>query len=181
MKERISGQVSKSQKKYKLLLLAGVAVVIVLLLIVIVILLNRGRGKEEEGEPKRNVVVTQDNAEAVIAEMTEEEYVAPGYYSTAMTTTWHFETGDAVSEDAYVANRIENTNDVYFDVFLTDDETEPILQSPVIPRGSEMDNISLDTPLEAGTYDCVTVYHLIDEEQNTVSTLRIGLTIVIEK
>lgn len=179
MKEKESGQASMAQKKYILLVLAGVAVVIVLLLIVIVLLLNRGRGKEEE--PKRNVVVTQDNAEAVIAEMTEEEYVAPGYYSTAMTTTWHFETGDAVSEDAYVANRIENTNNVYFDVFLADDETEPILQSPVIPRGSEMDNISLDKPLGAGTYDCVTVYHLIDEEQNTVSTLRIGLTIVIEK
>lgn len=179
MREKESGQASKAQKKYILLVLAGVAVVIVLLLIVIVLLLNRGRGKKEE--PKRNVVVTQDNAEAVIAEMTEEEYVAPGYYSTAMTTTWHFETGEAVSEDAYVANRIENTNDVYFDVFLADDETEPILRSPVIPRGGEMDNISLDTPLEAGTYDCVTVYHLVDEEQNTVSTLRIGLTIVVEK
>lgn len=179
MKEKVSGQASKAQKKYNLLVLAGVAVVIVLLLIVIVLLLNQRRGKEEE--PKRNVVVTQDNAEAVIAEMSEEEYVAPGYYSTAMTTTWHFETGDAVSDDAYVANRIENTNDVYFDVFLADDETEPILQSPVIPRGSEMDSISLDKPLDAGTYDCVTVYHLVDEEQNTVSTLRIGLTIVVEK
>lgn len=178
MKEKVSGQSSKAQKKYNLLVLAGMAVVIVLL-IVIVLLLNRGSGKEEE--PKRNVMVTQDNAEAVMAEMTEEEYVAPGYYSTAMTTTWHFETGEAVSEDAYVANRIENTNDVYFDVFLEDDEIEPILQSPVIPRGSEMNNISLDKPLDAGTYDCVTVYHLIDEEQNTVSTLRIGLTIVVEK
>lgn len=179
MKEKGSGQASKAQKKYHLLVLAGVAVVIALLVVVIVLLLNGRRGKEEE--PKRNVVVTQDNAEAVIAEMTEEEYVAPGYYSTAMTTTWHFESGDAVSEDAYVANRIENTNDVYFDVFLADDETEAILKSPIIPRGSEMNNISLDKSLDAGTYDCVTVYHLVDEEQNTVSTLRIGLTIVVEK
>lgn len=179
MQERGSEPVSKAQKKYNLLILAGVAVVIVLLLVAIVLLLKRGRGEKEE--PKRNVVVTQENAEAIMAEMVEEEYVEPGYYSTAMTTTWHFETGDAISEDAYVANRVENTNDIYFDVFLAEDETEPILQSPVIPRGSEMNNISLDKPLDAGTYDCVTVYHLVDEKQNTVSTLRIGLTIVVEK
>jgi hypothetical protein len=98
-----------------------------------------------------------------------------------MTNTWHFATGDAISEDAFVENKEENTNDVYFDVFLADDEENPILQSPVIPRGAELDNISLDTPLGAGTYDCVMVYHLVDEEQNTVSTLRVGITIIVEK
>jgi hypothetical protein len=43
-----------------------------------------------------------------------------------------------------------------------------------------MDNIQLDTPLDAGTYDCVMIYHLVDEDQNTVSELRVGLTITVE-
>ncbi len=97
-----------------------------------------------------------------------------------MNTTWHFETGDSASYDAYVANVAENTNDVYFDIFLEGQEEEPIYQSPVIPRGSEMEEITLDKPLDAGTHNCVLIYHLVDEEQKTVSTLQVGLTIVVE-
>ena len=126
-------------------------------------------------------MVNQDNAEQVAEELIDEQYIAPGYYSTQMSTEWHFATGDAISEDAYVKNDAGNTNDVFFDVFLESDESEPILQSPVIPRGSELDNISLDKKLDAGTYDCVMVYHLVDDDQNTVSTLRVAFTIIVEK
>lgn len=164
-------------KSGKLLIGAGIILIIVLLAI-IAILLFRGQKKEE---PKRNVVVNQENAEEIANEMINQEYVAPGYYSATMNTTWHFETGDAISEDAYVVNDIENTNDVYFDIFLEDQENEPILQSPIIPRGSGMENITLDQPLDAGTYDCTMVYHLVDEEQNTISTLRVALTIIVDK
>ena len=66
-------------------------------------------------------------------------------------------------------------------MFLADDENKPILKSPVLPRGSELNNIALDVQLSAGTYDCVMVYHLVDEEQNTISTLRVGFTIIVEK
>lgn len=97
-----------------------------------------------------------------------------------MTTTWHFETGDAASRDAYVANVAENTNDIYFDVFLAEQEDEPIYQSPVIPRGSELDEVILDKSLDVGSHDCIMIYHLINENQETVSTLRVAFTIVIE-
>ena len=137
-------------------------VVVIILLLMIILFLFFWKQKDEE--PKRNVVITPDNVEAVIDEMVTQEFVEPGYYSVSMTNTWHFATGDAVSEDAFVENK----------------ET-PILQSPVIPRGAEFDSIALDTFLEAGTYDCVMVYHLVDDDQNTVSTLRVGITIIVEK
>lgn len=159
-------------------IVVSVAVVIVLLVIIVILL---ARKNEPEEEVKRNVVVTQENVSEVVDEMLAQEYVEPGYYSTSMSTTWHFATGDAVSEDAYVENEAKNTNDVYFDVFLADDEENPILQSPVIPRGARLDGIALDTPLDAGTHDCVMVYHLVDDEQNTLSTLRIGFTIIVEQ
>ena len=159
------------------LIIAGI--VIVALVIVVIVLLVRGKGAEEE--PKRNVVVTQDNAEQVAEEMVQQEYVEPGYYNTQMSMQWHFATGDAVSDDAYVKNDSGNTNDVFFDVFLAEDEDTPILQSPVIPRGAELDNISLDKPLDAGTYDCIMVYHLVDDNQETISTLRIRFTIIVEQ
>lgn len=135
--------------------------------------------KDDENE-KRNVVVTPDNVEEIIAQMDDEEFVDPGYYSASMNTEWHFSKGDAVSEDAVVNNLAENTNDVYFDVFLETDEAMPIYKSPVIPIGSSLTDIALDMPLEAGTHDCVMVYHLVDEEQNTISTLRVALKIVVE-
>lgn len=112
--------------------------------------------------------------------MAEEEYVAPGYYTVMMNYDWHFATGDSVSSDAYVENMVGNTNAVYFDLFLASDEENAIYKSPVIPVGSGLQDIALDTALDAGTYDCVAVYHLVDEEQNTISTLRITVTVIVE-
>ncbi len=171
-----------SMNKTVLIALIAAAVIIIGLLITLIVILVKGTGKTEAvKEEKRNVVVSQSNVEEVVDQMALAEYVEPGYYSVSMTNEWHFATGDAVSQDAFVENKEENTNDVFFDVFLADNEDEPILQSPVIPRGSELSNISLDKPLDAGTYDCVMVYHLVDEEQTTISTLRVGIKIIVEK
>jgi flagellar basal body-associated protein FliL len=156
-----------------------VSSVVITALVIVIIVLLKGRDRVEV--EKRNVVVSNKNAEEVVDQMALAEYVEPGYYNASMTNIWHFATGDAESEDAYVANVEENTNDVYFDVFLASDEENPILQSPVIPRGAELEHIKLDTPLEAGTYDCVLIYHLVDEEQKPISKLRVGITIIVEK
>lgn len=168
---------SEQKKNGKTVIVICAAVIVVLLAAVIYLLMSR---KEEEPE-KRNVVVNRDNVEDVVDGMLNREYVEPGYYSASMTTTWHFSTGDAVSEDAYVANLEENTNDVYFDIFLEENEEEAIYKSPILPRGSELGSIALDKPLSAGTYDCVMIYHLIDEDMNTLSTLRVGFTIIVEQ
>lgn len=166
----------KTDRKNKKIIVIGICILFIILIGVIVFLLTRGK----EEDTKRNVVVTKDNVEEVIDGMLDEEYIEPGYYSASMSTEWHFATGDAISEDAYVENLVENTNDVYFDVFLADNEDDPILKSPILPRGSQLEDIALDKALSAGTYECVMVYHLVDEEQNTVSTLRVGLTIIVE-
>ena len=175
-------------KKKTGLFLVGGLVVVIILLVVIIVLLVRGSGDASEvpdasgtsEEPKRNVVVTPDTVNDVLDNMLLGDYVAPGYYSVSMSTTWHFAKGDSVSADAFVENLAENTNDVYFDVFLADNEDKAIYKSPVLPRGSELNNIALDTVLSAGTYDCIMVYHLVDEEQNTLSTLRIAFTIIVD-
>lgn len=166
-------------KKAKVAIVIGSVVIIALLVTVIVLLL---RGKEEDkdqGSEKRSVVATKENVDEVVKAMNEEPYVAPGYYNSTMTTTWTFATGDAVSDDAYVANASGNTNDVYFDVVLEEDESKVIYKSPVIPIGSDLDGIKLDTKLAKGTYPCVVIYHLVDSEQNTVSTLRVGIKIIV--
>mgnify|MGYP006988854764 CR=1 FL=1 len=162
----------------KVILVIAVIIVIAVLVGIIIFLLL-GRRQPEEAE-KRNVVVTQDNIDEVVANMEETEFIAPGYFETSMTNEWHFSSGKAVSEDAYVANVANNTNDVYFDVVLASDESQIIYSSPVIPIGASLEGIALDTPLESGTYDCVMIYHLVDEDQNSISTLRVTITIVVE-
>lgn len=181
MSGKIKGNEHKEGKSGKIVIIAGILVIIALLGVIIFLLVN-GKGEKEEKSAKRNVVVNESNAESVAAQMVEEaqEYVEPGYYTVSMDTDWHFSKGDAVSDDAWVDNLAENTNDVYFDVFLADNEDEAIYQSPVIPRGSYLEQIVLDKPLDKGTYDCVIVYHLVDEEQETISTLRVAFTITVD-
>ena len=156
-------------------------VIVIVLSVIIITRLPKKEDEQREDITKRNVVVNQSNVEQVVDSMAVAEYVEPGHYTATMTNIWHFATGDAVSEDAFVENKEENTNDVYFDLFLTSDEEHPILQSPVIPRGAKMENIALDTPLEAGSHDCVMVYHLVDEDQNTISTLRVAVKVIVEQ
>lgn len=152
-----------------------IALVIMAVLVGVIVFLLKPQ--EEE---KRNVVITPENVEEVLEELEEGEKTEPGYYTVTMDTTWHFATGSESSYDAIVLNVEKNTHDVYFDIVLENDESVVLYESPVIPRGGRLENITLDTILNAGTYNCVVIYHLIDENQDTVSTLRVALKIVIE-
>lgn len=180
-----NGQTGGGKNNKTVVILLGVVIVLLIAVLGVfaALLLKKNDTAEapaQETKEKRSVVVSEENAADVVDEMMNEEVVDPGYYQVTMSTTWHFNSGDAVSEDAYVANDISNSNDVYFDLFIEGDEDNPILQSPIIPRGGEMTDIKLDTPIDAGTYDCIMVYHLVDEDQNTLSTLRFGFKIVVE-
>lgn len=172
----------KGKESGKVLLLLCVVVIAVMAVVIVVLLLRKEQPGEavQQNEPRRNVVVTESNVEEAAAQLAEEDFVEPGYYTVNMVTEWHFSSGDAISSDARVDNLLGNTNPVYFDVFLEGQEDEPVYCSPVIPVGSFLEHIALDKPLDAGTYDCVMVYHLVDEEQNTISTLRVKFKITVD-
>ncbi len=170
------------QRNVIVLLLIIIALLVVVVGVVVVMMLGKSKNTEVVEEEKRDVVINEDNAEDFAEELltpTEENKVQAGTYDVVMNSTWNFEDGESVSSNAYVENAAENTNDVYFDVTITD-TGETIYESPVIPIGSHLDEIKLDKDLDAGTYNCDLTYHLIDEEQNTLSTLTMALVIVIE-
>lgn len=177
MSAESSNQEGKKGGKKTLSIVILVFIILVMTGIIAYLLMSRKPIEEEW----RNVVITPDNIEETIQQMEEEEYVAPGYYTVTMDFDWHFAAGDAVSSDAFVENAVGNTNAVYLDLFLAEDEENAIYKSPVIPVGSSLQDIVLDTPLSAGTYDCVAVYHLVDDSQNTVSTLRVTVTVTIDE
>lgn len=127
-------------------------------------------------EKKRDVVVNEDNVEEIVSDMMEG--VAPGTYQVTMNSTWYFDNGLVSSNNAYVENAEANENPVYFDIARSDTD-ETIFKSPIIPVGSHLDDITLDEELPDGTYDCVMTYHLLDNDEETVSTVRVGVKIVI--
>lgn len=162
-----------SRKGGKIAIAVCAVVIVVLLGVVIYLLL----GKKEE-PTRRNVVVNEDNIDEVLEQL--EDPVPAGSYEVKMNSTWNFASGDAPSDNAYVENTEANTNSVYFDVTRTD-TNETIFESPILPVGSYLDNITLDSDLPSGTYDCLVTYHLLDENEESISTVKLTLTINIRQ
>ena len=134
-------------------------------------------GQEEE-QIRRDVIVNEENVEEVIREL-EAPRVRPGNYEVKMNTTWHFPDGVSPSTDAYVENVTANTNDVFFDVELSDTD-EVIYESPILPRGTHTNEIVLMRDLDPGEYPCRIIYHLVDDNQKTLSTLRMKIMVVVD-
>lgn len=178
-----SGSGSNSSKKKNIIIIISAIVVILALIGVIVYLLLSKKDTPAQAGPeddKREVLVTEENVKEVAQQLEQQEYVPQGYYTVTQNYEWHFPTGDSASTDAHVENLPENTNDVYFDLFLADNEETPIYQSPVIPLGAVLEGFKLDTKLNAGTYDCIMVYHLVDENQNSISTVSMTVKVIVE-
>ena len=160
-----------SRKGGKIAVAICILIIAVLLGIIIYLLFGR---KEEP--VNRNVVVNKDNVEEVLDQL--EDPVPAGSYEVKMNSTWNFVSGNVPSDNAYVENVEANTNSVYFDVTRVDTE-ETIFESPILPVGSYLDNITLDSNLPAGIYDCLVTYYLLDENGESMSTVKLTLTINI--
>lgn len=174
--ERISQKLStKTEGKGTKGLAIGIACTSVVLVVIVAVILVFVKPDSTE---KRNVIVSPENVDEILAEMEASSKIQPGQYEVTMNSTWEFESGNVASSNAYVENSTANSNDVYFDITLSD-SGETIFESPIIPVGSHLEGITLDKTLDAGAYDCVLTYHLLDENDEPVSSLNIALTIVI--
>ena len=183
--DRINEKLSPRRKRKggKAPFIISFAVVGVLVVLVIVAS-ALGQGKSDNtsdtgASSEKNVVITPDNVQDVIDSMNEKR-VAPGTYNVKMNPTWTFESGSSTSKDAYVENSATNNNDVRFTITLKDTDEE-VFSSPIIPLGSRLANITLDKALPAGTHDCIITYHLLDDKGEDVSSVKLSLTITVEK
>lgn len=132
------------------------------------------------GNKEPNVVVTPDNVQQMLAEREEKERIPVGSYEVNMNNNWTFPDSKSASTDAYVGNSINNSNVIYFTIALKGSE-EDFYTSPYIPVGSQLENVTLDCDLAAGTYDTVLTYHLVDDEYQELSSVSVALEIIIEK
>lgn len=171
---------SNNKKKGGIIVFAVCIVIIIALSGTVIYLLTSRKTSEAEKEPvNRNIVVNEQNVEEVLAQLPEQR-TPVGSYEVTMNSTWRFANGEAASENAYVKNAEANINSVYFDVTRVDTE-ETLYESPILPVGSYLENITLDSKLPAGNYDCLITYHLLNEENVSISTVKLTLTIIIEQ
>lgn len=168
-------ELGEKKKGGSVVFIICIVVILILLALIAYLLINQKRGEEPVN---RNVVVNSENVERVLENLETEERVPVGNYEVTMNSTWNFAHGDSPSDNAYVENAKSNTNSVYFDVIRSDTE-ETIYESPILPVGSYLEDITLDKVLPAGTYDCLLIYHLLDDKNKSISTVKLTLTIVI--
>jgi hypothetical protein len=174
----------------KLIIIIGLIIIILLLIIIIVLLLkkNPGASDVENGEQTggrevvagtARMVLDEETAGSVYEEMRRE--VEEGMFECCMSMTWTFKDGNSESKDAYVANSVNNSHPFYFDVCLEDSE-EILYSSPILPVGTQLTDIKLDTSLPAGTYRAVCKYTLLKDEvsQEEISSAGFIISIVVQ-
>lgn len=164
----------------KRLLIASMIVIIALLIVIIILLLRKGdeAPQRETVGSGRGTVATSENMREIVDQLSQP--VPDGYYVTKMNFEWEFEKWDVPSKKAFVENSVKNTRTVYFD--LTLDETGELLySSPFIPVGGRHQNFALDKELTAGEYPATVTYHLVDDNDNEITTLSVRVELKILK
>lgn len=170
------GQSKKSHKKItRSQIIAIIAIVLVGILVGVILYLLFHKDNKEELQGKATIV-TEDNVDEIIKSKGNSD----DYYTATMTNEWTFQTGSSASEGLYIANVKNNKRTVYFDLLLKESQ-EKIYSSPYIPVGGEIDSIKLDKTLNAGDYDVIVRYHLVDDEKNELTTVSVAAVIHILK
>ena len=175
------------------LIIGGVILIIVLLLVVIILLLTRSKNNDvipetqpvsesavEDNANEERSVITAENAEEAVTEMLAGLPAnIPTSYTVTQNSDWNFPDGVSASSNAYVENDPSNETPVYFDI-VVDETGETVYSSPVLELGAKLESIKLDKELPQGTYPCTMTYHLVDDQQNTLTTVSVGVNLVIE-
>lgn len=170
--------VTKDRKRS--LLIGGIFAVFAALLVVIGILLYIVLKPKPEvsapvvSNPTVSNVVDKDTVQTAAVDV--QEKIQDGMFEMTMNTQWVFPDSSSPSSNAYVSNSEVNRRAFYFDLVLSD-TSEVIYSSPILPVGTELDDITLEKKLEAGTYNAVVQYHLLDD--NNVVTSSVGSTVTL--
>lgn len=169
------------------LIIGGViSIIIILLLVIIIILIVRSNKSDaearqasivEEETQQQRAVITEDNAEEALAEFLEGTSAdIPQHYTVTQNSDWEFPDGKSASTNAYVENDKDNETPVFFDI-VVDETGETVYSSPVLELGAKLEGITLDKELSKGIYPCTMTYHLVDDQQNTLTTVNVGVTL----
>jgi hypothetical protein len=150
-------------------LILGALIIICAAVVIAIFLLNKP-------EPATTPVITESNLKEIQGEI--QEKVAKGMFMTHMNTTWTFPDGGSPSSDAVMGNAAGNNYPFWFTLTLPDTE-ETLLQSGLIPTGSQLSEVKLSRDLDKGTYPALITIHMVDENGEEVES-NMGFNITLE-
>lgn len=158
-------------KKRKILTRIGI-VILVLVIAALAAIIYWLLNKEEEPEkrlPSEGLVVDPEDANE-----------AAPMFTTDMNMVWTFSSGNRTSNDAVIGNSADNTCDVYFEVYLDDDDETLLYSSPILPIGKRLDKLKLDKALPDGVHEAHCTFHLLDQEDHDreLSTVTFDVTLI---
>lgn len=169
----------KSRKGGTRLVVIGIVVVIAILIGVIVVLVNKLNNTTKVEQQEKKSVITAENIEEVLEDMEDLPDYIPKNYTVKQSSDWVFPDGSSESTNAYVENSTDNETPMYFDLQV-DKTGDIVYSSPVLELGAKIQSFKLDKPLEKGTYECTIIYHLIDDDQNELTHVNVGVNIKVE-
>lgn len=164
-------------------LIIGIFAILVVLIGVIVFLVikltTQNQAAVEEPKEKKSVVLPENVDEIMNEWLEEPDVYVPQNFTVVQNSVWTFDDGNSASADAYVENDTDNETAFYFDV-VVDSTGELVYSSPILELGAKIEGFKLDKPLDAGDYNCTMTYHLVDEDQKELTTVTVGVTIIVQ-
>jgi hypothetical protein len=185
-KNRPDSKKPEEKKDKKLVIILAVVLVVVIIAFVAVVAYLLGRGNKQDANNNTlgrdingsvRTILDEESAAGVVDEMRQQ--VEEGMFQCEMSMSWTFNEGSSESQDAYVANNENNTHPIYFDVYLEGSD-EPIYSSPIMPVGTNLNNIKLDKELEAGDYRATVMYTLLTDLETQEEISQAGFLINIK-
>lgn len=177
----MSSQEKKDSKAVVIGVMVALAVVLVVVCVAFAMYIRKTNSSNinatEEETKKREYVVTKDNVEEIREEL--QETLSDAYYTVTMTTEWTCSAATNESKDAYIANSTDNNRTVYFNLLLPN-TGEVIYSSPFIPVGEELKGLTLDKGLPVGKNTVWVEYHLVDENEQELTTVTVTATITVK-
>lgn len=176
-----NGTVKKSSK---IVIMITIAVIVILIGIIVMMMRKISNMQDHSQQDSRATVssaavavATEDNVEELLAKANKP--IEDTSYICTMNMDWNFINAAQPSYNACVINSEDNTRTVYFDLAL-EENNEILYSSPYIPVGEMVQELSLNTELNAGTYPAFVVYHMVDDEHNEVGSVTVTVTLHIE-
>ncbi|MBQ6408921.1 MAG: hypothetical protein IJJ64_12895 [Butyrivibrio sp.] len=157
----------------------GILVIIAILVGIIVVLVSKLEHSTDVEQQEKKSVITAENVEEVLDDMEDLPDHIPKNYTVKQSSDWVFSDGSSESTNAYVENSTDNETPIYFDLQV-DGTGEIVYSSPILDLGAKIQNFALDVPLEKGIYECTVIYHLIDDDQNELTHVNVGVNVEVE-
>lgn len=162
---------TQNQKRWLVPALLGV---IVLLLIVVIVVVTRPAPEltsiDDTGVPKIGYAegVTMVNDPDALQKAVDEMYAKAAEGNIMLEYSNDATSKDGETFECYIANAVENSYDMYIQMFADSALTDQLLLTGLLRPGTAFDSITLDHALDPGTHRVYVAFTQVEEDLATI-------------